>query len=103
MRNLSNNAFDKPCVKLSSLEFCHDEKEWQENVPVRACSLSGNSNKVRYPEEIPKTYRRKGNKTEEDKRGQKRAEDTRGRRQEGGSFHHQKRVITITRLANKQD
>ena len=81
MRNLSNNAFDKPCVKPSSLEFCHDEKEWQENVPVRACSLSGNSNKVRYPEEIPKAYRRKGNKTEEDKRGQKtRGED--GRREE---------------------
>ena len=81
MRNLSNNAFDKPCVKLSSLEFCHDEKEWQENVPVRACSLSGNSNKVRYPEEIPKTYRRKGNKTEEDRRGQKRTKE--GRRHEG--------------------
>ena len=51
---------------------------------------------MRYPEEIPKAYRRKGI-------GQKRAEDTRRRRQEGGSFHHQKRVITIPRLANKQD
>ena len=49
--------------------------------PKKACSLSGNSNKVRYPEEIPKAYRRKGNKTEEDKRGQKtRGED--GRREE---------------------
>lgn len=55
---------------------------------------------MRYPEEIPKAYRRKGNKTEEDKRGQKtRGED--GRREE--AFPYQKRVITIPRLANKQD
>lgn len=71
MRKFSNNAFDKPCVKLSSLEFCRDEKEWQVNVRVRACSLSGNSNKMRYPEEIPKAYRRKGirqKRTKEDGR-----------------------------------
>ena len=39
--------------------------------PKKACSLSGNSNKMRYPEEIPKTYRRKGirqKRTKEDRR-----------------------------------
>lgn len=51
---------------------------------------------MRYPEEFPKAYRRKGIR-------QKRAEDTRIRRQEGGSFPHQKRVITIPSLADKQD
>lgn len=51
---------------------------------------------MRYPEEFPKAYRRKGIR-------QKRAEDTRGRRQEGGSFPHQNRVITIPSLADKQD
>lgn len=54
---------------------------------------------MRYPEEIPKAYRRKGTRQKRTKE----AEDTRRRRQEGGSFHHQKRVITIPRLANKQD
>ena len=75
-----NNAFDKPCVKLSSLEFCHDEKEYQENVPVRACSLSGNSNKMRYPEEIPKTYRRKGIRQKRTKEDRKHEEKTAGAR-----------------------
>ena len=51
---------------------------------------------MRYPEEFPKAYRRKGIR-------QKRAEDTRGRRQEEGSFPHQNRVMTIPSLANKQD
>ena len=80
MRNLSNNAFDKPCEKLSSLEFCHDEKEYQENVPVRACSLSGNSNKMRYPEEIPKAYRRKGIRQKRTKEGRRHEEKTAGGR-----------------------
>ena len=62
-------------------------------------SLSGNS-KRRHPEEFPKKSRRN---LDEGGRGQKRAEDTRERQQEGGSFPYQKRVITIPRLANKQD
>lgn len=95
MRKFSNNAFDKPCVKPSSLEFCHDEKELQENVSVRACSLSGNS-KMRYPEEIPKAYRRKGirqKRTKEDGRHEGKTAGERGLFNDGffklQSFHFQ--------------
>ena len=72
--------------------------------PKKVCSLSGNSNKMRYPEEIPKTYRRKGIRQKRTKEGRRHEGKTAaGRRQQERSFAHQNRIITIPSLADKQD
>ena len=55
---------------------------------------------MRYPEEIPKAYRRKGIRQKRAKEGRRHEEKTAGGRK---LSPHQKRVITIPRLANKQD
>lgn len=61
--------------------------------PKKACSLSGNSNKMRYPEEIPKAYRRKGirqKRTKEDRRHEEKTAGGRKLSSPKARYYHSK-------------
>lgn len=61
--------------------------------PKKACSLSGNSNKMHYPEEIPKAYRRKGirqKRTKEDRRHEEKTAGARSFSPPKAQYYHSK-------------